>query len=94
MPIKNRIDMLSTGVRTPIGIKIFGSDLKQIEEIGTHIEMILRNIRGTRSVYAERVTGGYFVDFELKREQLARYGLSIEDVRDWRRARHDHGGGT
>lgn len=80
MPIKNRIDMLTTGVRTPIGIKIFGSDLKKIEEIGTHIEMILRNVRGTRSVYAERVTGGYFLDFELKREQLARYGLSIEEA--------------
>lgn len=80
MPIKNRIDMLSTGVRTPIGIKIFGSDLKQIEGIGTHLEMILRTVRGTRSVYAERVTGGYFVDFDLKREQLARYGLSVEEA--------------
>ncbi len=80
MPIKNRIDMLTTGVRTPIGIKILGADLKQIEEIGTHLEAILREIRGTRSVYAERVTGGYFLDFELKREELARYGLSIEDA--------------
>jgi len=80
MPIKNRIDMLTTGVRTPIGIKIFGADLKKIEEIGTHVEMILRNVRGTRSIYAERVTGGYFLDFELKREQLARYGLSIEEA--------------
>ncbi len=80
MPIKNRIDMLSTGVRTPIGIKIFGSDLKKIEEIGTHIEGIIRGIRGTRSVYAERVAGGYFVDFDIRREAIARYGLSIEDV--------------
>ena len=80
MPIKNRIDMLTTGVRTPIGIKIFGSDLKKIEEIGTHVEMILRNVRGTRSIYAERVTGGYFLDFELKRGELARYGLSIEEA--------------
>jgi len=80
MPIKNRIDMLSTGVRTPIGIKIFGSDLKEIEEIGTHVERIIRNIRGTRSVYAERVTGGYFLDFNLRRDQLARYGLSIEEA--------------
>jgi len=80
MPIKNRIDMLTTGVRTPIGIKIFGSDLKTIEGIGTHLEMILQNVRGTRSVYAERVAGGYFVDFTLKREELARYGLSVADV--------------
>ena len=80
MPIKNRIDMLTTGVRTPIGIKIFGSDLKKIEEIGTHLEKALKNLRGTRSVFAERVTGGYFVDFDLKRSQLARYGLSVADA--------------
>jgi Cu(I)/Ag(I) efflux system membrane protein CusA/SilA len=80
MPIKNRIDMLSTGVRTPVGIKIFGSDLKTIEEIGTRLETILKDVRGTRSVYAERVTGGYFVDFDLKREELARYGLSVADA--------------
>ena len=80
MPIKNRLDMLSTGVRTPIGIKIFGDDLKRIEEIGTHLEMILKDVRGTRSVYAERVAGGYFLDFDLKRDQLARYGLSIADA--------------
>ena len=80
MPIKNRIDMLSTGVRTPIGIKVLGSDIKKIEEIGTHIEMMLKDIRGTRSVYAERVAGGYFLDFDLKREELARYGLSVADA--------------
>ncbi|MBI3316071.1 MAG: efflux RND transporter permease subunit [Candidatus Omnitrophica bacterium] len=80
MPIKNRIDMLSTGIRTPIGVKIYGSDLGQIEKIGMHVETALKNVKGTRSVYAERVTGGYFVDFELKREELARYGLSIQDV--------------
>ncbi len=80
MPIKNRIDMLSTGVRTPIGIKIFGDDLKRIETIGTHLEMILKNVPGTRSIYAERVAGGYFLDFDLKREALARYGLSIADA--------------
>ncbi|MBI4430563.1 MAG: efflux RND transporter permease subunit, partial [Candidatus Omnitrophica bacterium] len=80
MPIKNRIDMLSTGVRTPIGIKIFGADLKQIEQIGTHLESILRQVSGTRSVYAERAAGGYFVDFDIKREELARYGLTVEDV--------------
>ncbi|MBI1884351.1 MAG: efflux RND transporter permease subunit [Chlamydiae bacterium] len=80
MPIKNRIDMLSTGVRTPIGIKILGADIKQIEEIGTNLEMILKDIHGTRSIYAERVAGGYFLDFDLKREELARYGLSVADV--------------
>lgn len=80
MPIKNRIDMLSTGVRTPIGIKVLGSDIKKIEEIGTHLEMILKDVKGTRSIYAERVAGGYFLDFDLKREALARYGLSIADV--------------
>ena len=80
MPIKARIDMLTTGVRTPIGIKIFGSDLKEIEKIGEHIEIVLQKIPGTRSIYAERTAGGYFTDFVLKREQLARYGLSIEDA--------------
>lgn len=80
MPIKARIDMLTTGVRTPIGIKIFGSDLKEIEKLGEHIEMVLKDVPGTRSIYAERTAGGYFVDFDLKREQLARYGLSIDDV--------------
>ena len=80
MPIKNRIDMLSTGVRTPIGIKVLGADIKKIEELGTHIEMILKDVKGTRSIYAERVTGGYFIDFDIKREALARYGLSVADV--------------
>ncbi len=80
MPIKARIDMLTTGVRTPVGIKIFGADLKQIEKLGEHIEMVLKKVDGTRSVYAERTAGGYFVDFELKREQLARYGLTIDEA--------------
>ncbi len=80
MPIKARIDMLSTGVRTPVGIKIFGSDLKEIEKIGAHIEMVLKDLPGTRSVYAERTAEGYFLDFDLKREQLARYGLAVDDV--------------
>jgi Cu(I)/Ag(I) efflux system membrane protein CusA/SilA len=80
MPIKARIDMLSTGIRTPVGIKVYGSDLKEIEKIGTEIEAEVKNIKGARSVYAERVTGGYFVDFDLKREELARYGLSVDDA--------------
>ncbi len=80
MPIKNRIDMLSTGIRTPVGIKIFGPDLQKIEEIGKHLEMILQSVPGTRTVFAERVTGGYYLDFNLKREEIARYGLLLDDV--------------
>ncbi len=80
MPIKARIDMLSTGVRTPVGIKIYGADLKEIEKIGLNLESTLKDVKGTRSVFAERVTGGYFIDFEIKREQLARYGLTIKDA--------------
>jgi Cu(I)/Ag(I) efflux system membrane protein CusA/SilA len=82
MPIKARIDMLTTGVRTPVGIKVFGADLKQIEAIGTRLEEILLGVPGTRSVFAERVAGGYFVDFDLNREALARYGLSVRAVQD------------
>ncbi len=77
MPIKARIDMLTTGVRSPVGIKIFGSDLKDIERIGEHLEMIIKTIPGTSSVFAERTAGGYFVDFEPRRDQLARYGITI-----------------
>jgi Cu(I)/Ag(I) efflux system membrane protein CusA/SilA len=77
MPIKGRIDMLSTGVRTPVGIKILGSDLNTIQEIGRHIEATIKNVPGTASAFAERTTGGYFLDFNLKREELARYGLTV-----------------
>ena len=82
MPIKARIDMLSTGVRTPVGIKIYGGDLKEIETLGIRLEKILKNVKGTRSVFAERVTGGYFVDFNIKRDQIARYGLSVKEVEE------------
>ncbi len=82
MPIKARIDMLTTGVRTPVGIKIFGGDLKQIEAIGSQLEEILRTVPGTRSVFAERAAGGYFVDFDLDRQALARFGLSVGAVQD------------
>jgi Cu(I)/Ag(I) efflux system membrane protein CusA/SilA len=82
MPIKARIDMLTTGVRTPIGIKIFGADTKEIERVGERIEGVLRGVSGTRSVYAERTAGGYFVDFEPRRAELARYGLTIGQVQD------------
>jgi Cu(I)/Ag(I) efflux system membrane protein CusA/SilA len=80
MPIKARIDMLTSGVRTPVGIKILGSDLQEIERLGTHLEMILPQVPGTRSVFAERTGGGYFLDFTLKRDQLARYGLTIKEA--------------
>jgi len=80
MPIKARIDMLSTGVRTPVGIKIFGADVKVLEQIGTELESILRLVPATRSVFAERSAGGYFLDIDLKREALARYGLTIDDA--------------
>ncbi len=80
MPIKARIDMLTTGVRTPVGIKIFGPDLQEIEQIGKHMEMVLQGVPGTKSVYAERVSGGYFLDFDINREEIARYGLTVMDV--------------
>jgi Cu(I)/Ag(I) efflux system membrane protein CusA/SilA len=80
MPIKARVDMLSTGIRTPVGVKIFGPALETINEIGAQIESALLTVRGTRNVFAERVTGGYYVDFSVKRDQIARYGLSVQDV--------------
>ncbi|MEI8063752.1 MAG: efflux RND transporter permease subunit, partial [Verrucomicrobiota bacterium] len=80
MPIKGRIDMLTTGVRTPVGIKILGANLDDIQRIGEKIEAALRNVPGTRSVFAERAAGGFFVDIVPKREALARYGLTIDDV--------------
>jgi Cu(I)/Ag(I) efflux system membrane protein CusA/SilA len=80
MPIKARIDMLATGIRTPVGIKILGHDLGQIEKIGTGLEAVLKDIPGTRSVYAERVTTGYYIDFDVNRDAIARYGLNVEDV--------------
>jgi Cu(I)/Ag(I) efflux system membrane protein CusA/SilA len=80
MPIRNRIDMLTTGIRTPVGIKVFGADLKQIENIGKQLEQIVSRVPGARSVYGERVSGGYFVDFDIDRAAIARYGLTIDDV--------------
>lgn len=80
MPIKARIDMLTTGVRTPIGIKIMGADLAEVQKLGEHIEMSLKDVPGTKSVFAERTAGGYFLDFMLKRDQLARYGLTIDQA--------------
>jgi copper/silver efflux system protein len=80
MPIKARVDMNDTGVRTPVGIKILGHDLGKIQQIGLQIEAALKNISGTSSIYAERTTGGYFLDVDLKREELARYGLTVGQV--------------
>jgi copper/silver efflux system protein len=80
MPIKNRVDMLTTGIRTPVGVKVFGSDINTIEQIGRQIETLLAHVGGTRSVFAERTSGGYFLDVAWNREQLARYGLTIEDA--------------
>jgi Cu(I)/Ag(I) efflux system membrane protein CusA/SilA len=82
MPIKARTDMLATGIRTPVGIKILGPNLVEIEKIGMQLEHHLRDIPGTRSVYAERVATGYFLDIATKREAIARYGLTVEDVNE------------
>jgi len=82
MPIKARVDMLSTGVRTPVGIKIMGADLQKVQALGEHIEMVLKEVPGTKSVFAERAAGGYFLDFTLNRSELARYGLTIDQVND------------
>ena len=82
MPIKGRIEMLSTGLRTPVGLKISGADLDVIEEIGAQVESVLSSVKGTRSVFAERTGSGYFLDFEWNREALARYGLSVEEAQE------------
>lgn len=82
MPIKARIDMLSTGIRTPVGIKVMGPKLEEIERLGVELENRIKEIPGTRSAYAERVTTGYFLDFNIKREEAARYGLTVDDVQE------------
>lgn len=79
-PIRGRTDMLSTGIRTPVGVKIFGKDLKVIENIGQQLETTLSKVRGTRSVYAERIAGGYYLDFVPDRQALQRYGLNVGDA--------------
>ncbi|MCM8614080.1 efflux RND transporter permease subunit [Accumulibacter sp.] len=80
MPIKARIDMLSTGIRTPIGIKVFGKDLAEMETLAREIEAVVRNVPGTTSAYAERVTGGYYLNIAPDRARIARYGLTVDDV--------------
>ena len=80
MPIKTRIDMLATGIKTPVGIKVAGPDLKIIQDIGQQLETILKDVPGTASVYAERVAGGRYIKVDIQREKAARYGLNIADV--------------
>ncbi|MFT5282733.1 MAG: Cu(I)/Ag(I) efflux system membrane protein CusA/SilA, partial [Yoonia sp.] len=82
MPIKTRIDMLATGIKTPVGIKVGGPDLAQIQQIGQQLETILANVEGTASVYSERVAGGRYIKIDIKREQAARYGLNIADIQE------------
>jgi Cu(I)/Ag(I) efflux system membrane protein CusA/SilA len=82
MPIKARIDMLSTGIRTPIGIKVFGKDLDEMEKLAKTIEAVVKTVPGTTSAFAERITGGFYINIEPDREQLARYGLAVGDLQN------------
>jgi len=82
MPIKARIDMLSTGIRTPIGIKVFGKDLDQIDQVARQVEAAVKTVPGTTSAFAERITGGYYLDIEPDRTALSRYGLAVGDVQE------------
>jgi Cu(I)/Ag(I) efflux system membrane protein CusA/SilA len=82
MPIKTRIDMLSTGIKTPVGIKLMGDDLRVLNNLGEQVEAIIREVPHTLSVYSERVTGGNFLDYRINREEAARYGLTVGDVQD------------
>jgi len=82
MPIKTRIDMLSTGIKTPVGIKLAGPDLKVLETLGKEVESVMRTVPGTLSAYAERVMGGNYLDFDINRDKIARYGLTVGDVQD------------
>jgi Cu(I)/Ag(I) efflux system membrane protein CusA/SilA len=82
MPIKTRIDMLATGIKTPVGIKVAGPDLEVIERIGQDIERVLANVEGTASVYSERVAGGRYVDIDIDRTRASRFGLNIADIQD------------
>jgi len=82
MPIKTRIDMLSTGIKTPVGIKIAGNDLAVLERLGREVEALIKNVPGTLSVFSERVVGGNYFDFEINRDEAARYGLTVGDIQD------------
>jgi copper/silver efflux system protein len=80
MPIKARIAMLATGIRTPVGVKVIGPDLKVIEALAREIETAIKTVPGTSSAFAERIIGGYYLEIEPDRTQLARYGLMVGDV--------------
>jgi Cu(I)/Ag(I) efflux system membrane protein CusA/SilA len=82
MPIKTRIDMLSTGIKTPVGIKVLGEDLEVLSEIGQQIEALMRTQEGTLSAFSERVVGGYYLDFEVNRNTASRYGMTVGQVQD------------
>ena len=82
MPIKTRIDMLATGIKTPVGIKVAGPDLAVLERIAEQVEAVVRQVPGTSSVFAERVMGGNYIEFNIDRDQIARYGLALGDVQD------------
>ena len=82
MPIKNRIDMLSTGIRTPVGVKVLGPDLAEIERLAREVELAVRDVPGTTSAFAERVTGAYYLDIVPDRQALARYGLTVGQLQD------------
>ncbi|MCI0415030.1 efflux RND transporter permease subunit [bacterium] len=81
-PIRTRIDMITTGIRTPVGVKVLGPKLEVIEQVGLETEKVLKKVPGTRSAFFERVTGGYYLDFEVNREEAARYGLAVDDIND------------
>ena len=81
-PIKTRIDMLTTGIRTPVGIKVMGPSLATIESVGREIEQVIRAVPGTTSVYAERLTGARYVDMKIDRNRAARFGLNVMDIQD------------
>ena len=82
MPIKTRIDMLATGIKTPVGIKVAGPDLAELERIAAEIETVVRQVPGTSSVFAERVMGGNYIEFNINRDEIARYGLALGDVQE------------
>ena len=82
MPIKTRIDMLATGIKTPVGIKVAGPDLAELERIAAEIEAVVQAVPGTLSAFAERVMGGNYIEFNIDRDEIARYGLTVGDVQD------------
>ena len=82
MPIKTRIDMLATGIKTPVGIKLLGDDLETLSKVGTEIEGALDGLPGTASVYSERVVGGNYLNIRIRREDAARYGLNVADIQE------------